>query len=148
MLAGAPFFALLSVLGFGGEHPAHIHFAGYDALVCLSVGLIAGWVIGCVSPTLVPSGRWIWVLPAIVSLPDMVREGLASGPVPWLPESWFVAGTNEGLGVYLLTLPACSALGYSIGMRLAGLKFRLGEVKSSGSRVSHSHDHGGLDHTM
>lgn len=43
MIAGAPFFALLPVLGLSGKHPTNIHFAGYDALVCFSVGVIAGW---------------------------------------------------------------------------------------------------------
>lgn len=53
----------------------------------------------------------------------VVGGGLTSGPVPWLPEVLFAAGTNEGLGVYLFTLPACSALGYSTGMALAGVDF-------------------------
>jgi hypothetical protein len=122
LLAGAPFSALLSLLGFGGEHPSHTHFAGYEGIVCLFVGITSGWTIGRQVPSLVPSGRWIWVLPAIVVFPDMVREGFRSQPVPWLPGDFFATPDNEGLGVFLFRLPTLSAVGYSIGMALVGTK--------------------------
>lgn len=122
MLASVPFSALLSILGLSGEHPSHTHFAGYEGIVCLFVGIAVGWIIGRKVPAFVPIGRWIWVLPAIVVFPDMVREGLSSQPVPWLPEEFFATGGNEGLGVFLLMLPTFSAAGYSIGMALVGTK--------------------------
>jgi hypothetical protein len=122
MLAGIPFSALLSILGLSGEHPSHTRFAGYEGLVCLFVGITVGWIMGRKVPSFVPIGRWIWVLPAIVVFPDMVREGLRSQPVPWLPEEFFATGGNEGLGVFFFMLPTFSAVGYSIGMALVGTK--------------------------
>jgi hypothetical protein len=108
--------------GLGGEHPSHVQFAGYEALVCLFIGVLTGWVFGLKIPALISTGRWIWILPAIVVFPDMVREVSRSQSIPWLPEYFFATPGNEGLGVYLLTLPTFSALGYSIGMILVGTK--------------------------
>lgn len=120
MLASVPFSALLPILGLSGEHPNYTHFAGYEGIVCLFVGIACGWITGRKVPAFVPIGRWIWVLPAMVVFPDMVREGLSSQPVPWLPEDFFATPGNEGLGVFFFMRPAFSALGYSIGMALAG----------------------------
>jgi hypothetical protein len=52
----------------------------------------------------------------------MIVLGPRTGPVPSLPEEFFITGSNEGLGVVLLTLPMCSATGYSIGMVLLGMR--------------------------
>jgi len=120
VLASVPFSALLSILGLSGEHPSNTHFAGYEGIVCLFVGIAVGWIIGRKVPECVPIGRWIWVLPAIVVFPDMVREGLSSQPVPWLPDEFFATPGNEGLGVFFFMRPTLSAVGYSIGMALVG----------------------------
>ncbi|MGA2184890.1 MAG: hypothetical protein ABSH47_17870 [Bryobacteraceae bacterium] len=118
MLAGFPLSRLLSVFGLSGEHPSQTHFAGYLALSCLFVGPFIGWVVGHKVPSFVPSGRWIWVLPTVIFCPGVAGDLLSRQQIPWLPESVFATGSNEGLGVFLVTLPACSALGYSIGMAL------------------------------
>jgi hypothetical protein len=120
MLAAWPASALLRACGLHGDHPPHIYFAGYQALLCLFVGPIPGWITGRMAPSLAPTGRWTWVIGAMVLIPSIVHA-TATRPVPWLPEEFFVTGANEGLSVVLLTLPACSAIGYSIGMLLLGI---------------------------
>jgi hypothetical protein len=42
----------------------------------------------------------------------------------YLPGYLFATGDNEGLGVYLLTLPVCATVGYSLGMILLSLNRR------------------------
>jgi hypothetical protein len=124
MLTGIPFFALLPVLGLSGEHFSHIYFAGYRALVCIFVGSVVGWGVGRKVPSLMATGRWIWLLPAVIVFPDMVREGITVRPVPNLSEYLFATGGEGDLGVYLFTLPTFSALGYSIGVVLVDVKAR------------------------
>jgi hypothetical protein len=116
MIAGAPFLLLLSLIGLGGDHG----FAGYKILVSLLVGPFVGRVVGRSSPELVRTGKWIWALPAIFVIPGIVSDLLRAGP--WLPETFFATSSNEGLAVYLISLPAFSAIGYSIGMALVGRK--------------------------
>lgn len=128
MLASVPFSALLSSLGLNGGQRGYRHFAGYQGIVCLFIGIAAGWIIGRSAPAFVPIGRWIWVLPAVVVVPDMVREVLNSRPVPWLPGEFF--STGENLGVILFMLPTVSALGYSFGMALVGTKPALAKLTS------------------
>jgi hypothetical protein len=115
-LAALPISAMLSLLGLG-VHANSVHFAGYAAVLCgFLVGPVVGLLIGRGEPRLVHTGRWIWVLPAAVVIPAAVRDLIPIDGVPWLPESFFATPSNEGLGVYLFTLPAFCALGYSIGM--------------------------------
>jgi hypothetical protein len=114
-IAIIPFSAVLSRLGFSGELSSNKFFAGYEALLCLFVGPFIGWIVGHLKPSFVSSGRWIWILPAMIIVPDMVRQ-LLHQSIPWIPEYFFATNANERLGVYLGTLPTCSAVGYSIGM--------------------------------
>lgn len=131
ILAVHPIAVLLRVFGLSGELSSDIHFAGYQALLCLFIGPIIGWVAAYFQPSLVPTGRWLWVLPAAVFMSSIV-DAAETRPVPWLPIEFFATGANGGLDVYLLTLPSCAALGYSIGMvlrrvcykRMIGLGFR------------------------
>lgn len=118
MLAVLPVAALLRAFGLSGDLPSQIHFAGYQALLCLFIGPIVGWTAGRLVPSLVSTGRWLWVLPAAVLIFSIVAA--KNQPVPWLPEEFFASSDNEGIGVYFLTLPSCAALGYSIGMVLRG----------------------------
>ena len=122
VLAGYPLSRLLSVFGLSGEHPSQTYFAGYLALSCLLVGPFIGWAVGRKVPSFVPSGRWIWVLPAAALFPGMAGAVLSRQQVLWLPEYFFATSANEGLGVFLFTLPACSALAYSIGMAFVAPK--------------------------
>lgn len=53
MIAGTPFFILVSLIGLGGDHG----FAGYKILVCLFVGPLVGRTVGKETPRLVwPEG--------------------------------------------------------------------------------------------
>ena len=134
LIAARPFTALIRVLGFTGDYPSRIHFAGYDALICLVVaGPIVGYLTGRFVPPLMGSGRWIWALPAAFLVWDSIDLALMVQTVPYLPGKLFAYGGNEGLGVYLLTLPACSAMGYSLGMALVGARERWSAFRSQWS---------------
>jgi hypothetical protein len=128
MLAGVPFSALLSILGLSGEHPSHTKFGGYEALVCLFVGTFVGWMIGRKVPSFVPSGRWIGVLPAIVVFPPCSGKHFEI-PVDSVAARVFLCDRwREGIAVYLFTLPAFSAVGYSIGTVLVGTKSKCAKL--------------------
>jgi hypothetical protein len=124
MLVVKPFSALLSAFGLSGNYPSHVHFAGYDMLSCIFVGPVVSWSIGRRAPSLVPTGRWIWILPVLLVTPIVVLEQLHPQPIPWLPESFFDTGGEGFLAVFFLTLPTCSAIGYSIGMAFVGFSRR------------------------
>ena len=79
-----------------------------------------GWAVTRWKPAFMSTGRWVWFLPSVVVVPDLLYELLRRQQVLWLPESLFATGSNEGLAVYLLTLPTCSAIGYSIGAYFKG----------------------------
>jgi hypothetical protein len=136
MLAISPTSALHRAFGLAGEHPPYIYFAGYDTLLCLFVSPILGWTAGRVAPSLLLTGRWTWVLPAILLIP-MIILGPRTAPVPSLPDGFFITGSNEGLGVVLFTLPMCSAIGYLIGMLLLGMRrvLRIGIVVAIGAAL-------------
>ena len=122
LLASMPVSAALSRLGLSGDHGPGIQFSGYEALACLVVGPLIGWAVGRFKPSLVATGRWIWILPVGVTLPDALSE-LRHPSVYHLPSLLF--GSSElGLGVFLFTLPACAAAGYSVGMAFLSLNRR------------------------
>lgn len=88
--------------------------------MCLFVGPVVGWGVGRKQPSFVSTGRWIWVLPSLF-LSWKIADELTFQRIPGLPESFFAVGPAiASLIVDLLTLPAFSALGYSIGMALVG----------------------------
>ena len=115
-----PAFAFLANVGLGGDHGPGVHFAGYDALVCLLVSTSLGWAAGRFKPSLVRTGCLIWILPVAIVLPDVLRQSRHSS-LASLPEYFFATGGNEGLAVYLFTLPSCATVGYSLGMVLLSL---------------------------
>ncbi len=123
VIASSPLVAVLSILGLGMKHE-NGDFAGYEALVCLYVGVFVGWWMAQRAPLLARSGRWIWVVPAIVILPFATAEILHPSPVPWLSDLLF-GFNNGGEGIALVAFPLCSVIGYSIGMALAGVKRKL-----------------------
>jgi hypothetical protein len=118
-LAAQPFIAILPALGLTGDYPSNIHFAGYHALVYVLGGIIVGWSEGLLFRRAVPSGRWIWV-PAIFVIADFVRSLFSTQPVPYLNEYLFETAGEGALAVVLFTYPSCCAVGYSLGMFLAG----------------------------
>ncbi len=113
--------AVLVRLGFSDRGPS-VQFAGYEGLACLFMSPVVGWAAGRFKPSLVPTGRWIWILPVGLTLPDAVSE-LRHPSLYHLP-SFLFASSEEGLGVALFTLPACCAAGYSVGMTLLTLDRR------------------------
>lgn len=125
--AGALLSFVLPLLGLSGDHPPHIHFAGYDALFCLLVGAFFGWAMWRLLPSAVTTGQWIWVLPAAFLLSAVLSVELP--PAPWLPEFAFDTGGIGGLGVDIFTFPAFSAAGYSIAMALVALPRQWGRFK-------------------
>ena len=121
MVASIPFWAALSALGLSAKYQPR-GFAGYEALVSLFAGIPAGWWMARRVPRLISTGRWIWLAPAAVVLTGFLYEQLHAG-VPWL-SAYLFASRVEGITVLMLTLPACSAMGYSIGMAFAGMSGR------------------------
>src|SRR5689334_7703606 len=119
-IASLPVVAVLAKNGLSGDHGPHVHFAGPEILGCLLLGPSVGWVVGRFKPSFVRTGCWIWILPVAVVVPDALRQFHHSS-LAYLPEYLFATGDNEGLGVYLLTLPTCAAVGYSLGMVLLSL---------------------------
>jgi len=106
---------IFSSAGLIGKDGDGILFAGYLGVMCIGVGAGVGWSVSHWTPSFTSTGHWIWVLPTVIAIPEVFYELFRQQQIPWLPESLFVAGGNEGLGVYLFTLPTCSAVGYSIG---------------------------------
>ena len=119
-IASLPVIAFLAKNGFSGDHGPRVHFAGYEILGCLLLGPSVGWGVSRFKPSLVRTGCWIWVLPVAVVVQDALQE-IRHSSLAYLPGYLFATGDNEGLGVYLLTLPACAAVGYSLGMVLLSL---------------------------
>jgi len=116
MLLVAPLSKLLEQFGWSGDLPRHVHFAGYEALLCLFIAPLVGWAAGRV-PQLLPSGRWTCLAPAVVLVPAAFASLFRPPLDPrYLPEELFATGGNEGGGVYFVTLPTCCAVGYSLGM--------------------------------
>jgi hypothetical protein len=119
LIAGIPLFFLLPKCGIDGNLGYGVNFAGFDALICVYMALLVGWVSGRQIPSLVRTGLWIWLLPTAVALYDIAPALLQSQAAPRLTEYVYATGSNEGLGVFLVTLPVSSTIGYSVGMLLA-----------------------------
>jgi hypothetical protein len=82
------------------------------------MGFLVGWFSGKRIPSLIRTGSWIWLLPTAFVLYD-ITLALRSGATTRLSEYYYALGSNEGLAVFLLTLPVTSLIGYSIGMSVA-----------------------------
>lgn len=64
MLAAKPFAALMGLIGLSGNYPSHIHFAGYDALVCVLIsGPLVAYVTARLFPTTISSGAGFGFFP-------------------------------------------------------------------------------------
>jgi len=121
MIAAIPCLGLLDLAGLS-EDKQHGKFAGYEALVCLYVGVLVGWWMSRRAPLLKTTGCWIWVAPAAVYLSATLAAEFRPRPIEL--NGWLFASTSLGLGVLVFTLPLCSIAGYSIGMALSGRKPR------------------------
>jgi hypothetical protein len=124
LIASIPFDPLLRMLGLSGQYAGGVNFVGYEAILCLLlVGPLVGWAAGRISPELISTGRWVWMLPVVSFLSGIVPsflQGQLAMDAPYLPEDIFATGSNEGLAALFFTLPAFAATGYSLGALLAG----------------------------
>lgn len=108
--------------GSGDPQPA---FA--DMGLVLAGGAVLGIAIGRFWPALARTGRWLWLLPAIFLLGGLITQTLHPPPAAKPPcEYFYFSPANEGLAVFLVTLPACCLAGYAAGLwgalRLKGIQ--------------------------
>jgi hypothetical protein len=104
------------------EYEAHF----LDCPLLLVAGFVFGMSAAKVWPTLTRSGRWIWTVPVFSLLAELLIEALRPPPYNRFPSEAFYSGANEGLTVFLITLPAFAYSGYSLAMFFArpGAKIR------------------------
>lgn len=119
LLSAIPLFLLFSKLGIDGTLGSGVTFAGFAALICLYMGALIGYVVSVWIPSLVPTGRWIWVPLTLFVLGDIIPNLLRSQSAPGFLEYVYATGDNEGLAVILGTLPLSASIGYSFGVFFA-----------------------------
>jgi hypothetical protein len=112
--AGALVSPLLSSIGNHGR----VHFAGYDCVLLLCIGTAAGWAMARTVPSFRASGEWIWVVPLLLLIWDLVRS--LRSPYAWPAESLFATPGEGAIGPYVGGIPAFSAIGYSTGLLAFG----------------------------
>lgn len=108
---------------FGIGVHGRVQFAGYPCLVLFVLGALIGALIARVAPPLAHTGRWIWLLPTLGLI-----YALRDTPIAWPNEELFTTPGEGGLAVYLFTMPAFVAAGYSYGLWLLsihGITWRL-----------------------
>jgi hypothetical protein len=123
LIVSMPVTALLARLGFSGDDRPGVHFAGYDVLACLLLGVPVGWAVGRFKPSLVRTGSWIWIIPVAIVVRESIWESSHTS-LASLPDYIFATGGESGLGIFLFTLPTCAAVGYSLGMVLFSMNRR------------------------
>lgn len=111
-LALSPFVSLIGLGNWG-----RIHFVGYESLLLFCVAAVLGRIAFSQEPSLRSSGQWIWVLPVLALVGDIVQN--LRRPIPWPTEPLFSTPGGGGLGPILIGMPAFAAAGYSAGMMLA-----------------------------
>lgn len=123
LVSSIPVFWAFSHFGLDGDLGHGITFAGFGALICFYVGALLGYILALQMPSLIATGYWIWIPPTVLiffDFPTLLRSGFAPRFLDYL----YATGDNEGLGVFLVTLPSSALIGYSLGVFLA--KFRAG----------------------
>jgi hypothetical protein len=120
-IVGSLLSSLLSLIGLGNH--GRIQFLGYDGIVLLCLASLAGWAMGGAEPTLRSSGQWIWVVPVLAFVGDLVAD--LRRPIPWPAESLFTTPGEGVIGPYLIGLPAFTAAGYSVGIALFSRRSRI-----------------------
>ena len=98
-----------------------------DMGLVLAGGTALGIAVGRFWPVLARIGRWLWLPPAIFFFGGLITQWLNPPPTSAGPSEYFYASpANEGLAVFLITLPTCCLTGYSLGLwgtlRLKSLK--------------------------
>ena len=119
VLLASPINVILSYRGISGDLDEGTTFAGFESLSVLYVGLLVGWAMGRLQPSLLSSGMWLWLLPAVGIMADVGPGLLRSGTALSRFEYIYSSGNNEHLAVLFVTLPAFATLGYSTGMAFA-----------------------------
>lgn len=88
-------------------------------------GLLVGVLVQLKLPRFARTGRWVWILPCVFLVGGVITQTLHPPPVAAGPSEYFYSSTsNEGLAVFLITLPASCLIGYAlpfwVGGRLRG----------------------------
>jgi hypothetical protein len=107
-----------------------------DCPLLLGVGFVFGMSAAKVWPTLARSGRWIWTVPVFFLLAELLVEAFRPPPYNRFPSEAFYSGANEGLTVFLITLPAFAYSGYSLAMFLASRRHEKQEQRESQSLLT------------
>ncbi len=107
----------LAVHGFGrGGDPMY----ALDAVFFAAAGLLLGWIAGRRWPQLRVSGRWIWIVPAVIFLWEFLPAWIS--PCRFCSDAkmlfFYSDGRDEGLSSALFTWPAVSIGAYSLAMYL------------------------------
>jgi hypothetical protein len=131
IIVAVPLFLLLSKAGLDGSIASGVRFVGFDALSSLYTGVLVGWIVGKRFPALMRGGAWVWAVPTAVILFDLV-PGSQIAHYGYV----YTTGDNEGLGTLLITLPTCSAIGYSIGIVLATVERRHPKMSNIRSKAA------------
>ena len=88
-----------------------------DMGLMVAGGAALGIVTGRFWPALARTGRWLWLPPAIWLCGGLVTQMLNPPPASAGPSEYFFrSSANEGLAVFLGTLPTCCLTGYSLGL--------------------------------
>jgi hypothetical protein len=124
LIAGLPFFALYdafmkSVFGIvKRDDPLN----ALGVFIFIAVGFGVGWLVNRRLPSLSVAGEWVWLLPVTFFLVGFIHD------VFWRCQFcsdarmlyFYSDGSDEGLTNLLVTWPAFSAEGYSLGVLLSG----------------------------
>ncbi len=111
----------------------------FSYLVFLAMVAAAGAIlgfIGCTAfPMLYPTGVRTWILPGTCYLVLAVAVGMQESPAIAARKLLDPRGSDEGLGVVLLTMPLLAICGYSIGMLRSAAPIRIEPQGSKRKRL-------------
>ena len=105
------------VLGLLSALLTHIGFS--DLAIDTAVGIILGWSCARAKTSMAPTGEWIWIVPAPIFAYSFLHDWF--WPCKFCPAAK-TAYFSSSAELQLLTVPAFSLSGYSIGSWIASRK--------------------------
>ncbi len=87
-----------------------------DMGLVLVGGAVLGAAVGRAWPALTRTGRWLWLPPAVFLLGGVTTQRLNPPPIAQPSEYFYATPANEGLAVFLITLPTFCLFGYALGL--------------------------------